>query len=327
MKLFRKLTALSAALFTAFSAFSCENKDTEKKSDKINIICTTFSEYDWTREITQNSNNVKVTYLLDNGVDLHNYQPSAEDIMKISNCDMFVYVGGESDKWVNDTLKESVNKNMKVVKLLDVLGSSAKEEEIKEGMEAESEEEDEGEDGGIEYDEHVWLSLKNAEICCDAICDAVCELEPDDADGFIAANNNYIAKLDDLDSKYTQMADEASVKTVLFGDRFPFRYLVDDYGIDYYAAFIGCSAETEASFETIVNLAKKLDDLGLDTIFTIENSDDSLAKAIIDNSSDKKRSIESLNSIQSVTAEMVDSGVTYISIMEENLETLRRVLD
>ena len=324
MKLFGKITAAAVSIVTAFSMSACSNNETDKKSDKINIICTTFSEYDWTREIVGNNSDIEITYLLDDGVDLHNYQPNAEDMLKISSCDMFVYVGGESDKWVNDALNEAVNKDMKVVSLLDVLGNSAKEEEVKEGMEAEDEAEPE--DDGIEYDEHVWLSVKNAEICCDAICDAVCELDPSASESYKSSLSDYKAQLDSLDKDYTEMADSAKIKTLLFGDRFPFRYLVDDYGIDYYAAFVGCSAETEASFETIVGLAKKLDDNDIDTVFKIENSDDSLAKAIIENSSDKNRGIESLNSIQSVTADMVNSGISYISIMRDNLETLRKVL-
>ena len=290
------------------------------------IICTTFSEYDWAREIVGGSEKVEITYLLDNGVDLHNYQPSAGDIMRISDCDMFVYVGGESDKWVNDALAESRNKDMQVVKLLDVLGDFAKEEEIKEGMEAE-EEDEEGEDEGPEYDEHVWLSLRNAEICCDAICESLCKLDSEGADTYKSNLEAYNAKLDQLDAEYVDMAENAKVKTVVFGDRFPFRYLVDDYGIDYYAAFVGCSAETEASFETIVNLANKMDELNLDTTFTIENSDASIAKSVIENSKNKDRGIETLDSIQSVTEDMVSGGVTYISIMQKNLDTLRKVLD
>jgi zinc transport system substrate-binding protein len=305
---------------------SCDQGELSSKPDKIEIICTTFSEYDWAREIVGGSEKVEITYLLDNGVDLHNYQPSAGDIMKISDCDMFVYVGGESDKWVNDALAESRNKDMQVVKLLDVLGDFAKEEEIKEGMEAE-EEDEEGEDEGPEYDEHVWLSLRNAEICCDAICESLCKLDSEGADTYKSNLEAYNAKLDQLDAEYVDMAENAKVKTVVFGDRFPFRYLVDDYGIDYYAAFVGCSAETEASFETIVNLANKMDELNLDTIFTIENSDASIAKSVIENSKNKDRGIETLDSIQSVTEDMVSGGVTYISIMQKNLDTLRKVLD
>ncbi|MGB4093091.1 MAG: metal ABC transporter substrate-binding protein [Ruminococcus flavefaciens] len=326
-KISAKFAAAVTAAVLSCSFTGCSQGRLSSAPEKIDVICTTFSEYDWTRQIVGDSKNVEITYLLGNGVDLHNYQPSAEDIMKISDCDMFVYVGGESDKWVDDALGEARNKDMQVVKLLDSIGDFAKEEEIKEGMEAEEEEEEEGEEEGPEYDEHVWLSLRNAEICCDDICNALCKLDSAGAEGYKANLAAYNAELDALDSEYTDMADNAKVKTIVFGDRFPFRYLVDDYGIDYYAAFVGCSAETEASFETIVGLSNKIDELGIDTVFTIENSDPSIAQAVIDNSQNKDRSIETLNSIQSVTADTVSSGVTYISIMRQNLETLRKVLD
>ena len=325
-KISAKFAAAVTAAVLSCSFTGCSQGRLSSAPEKIDVICTTFSEYDWTRQIVGDSKNVEITYLLGNGVDLHNYQPSAEDIMKISDCDMFVYVGGESDKWVDDALREARNKDMQVVKLLESIGDFAKEEEIKEGMEAE-EEEEEGEEEGPEYDEHVWLSLRNAEICCDDICNALCKLDSAGAEGYKANLAAYNAELDALDSEYTDMADNAKVKTIVFGDRFPFRYLVDDYGIDYYAAFVGCSAETEASFETIVGLSNKIDELGIDTVFTIENSDPSIAQAVIDNSENKDRSIETLNSIQSVTADTVSSGVTYISIMRQNLETLRKVLD
>ncbi len=325
-KISAKFAAAVTAAVLSCSFTGCSQGRLSSAPEKIDVICTTFSEYDWTRQIVGDSKNVEITYLLGNGVDLHNYQPSAEDIMKISDCDMFVYVGGESDKWVDDALREARNKDMQVVKLLESIGDFAKEEEIKEGMEAE-EEEEEGEEEGPEYDEHVWLSLRNAEICCDDICNALCKLDSSGAEDYKANLAAYNAELDALDSEYTDMADNAKVKTIVFGDRFPFRYLVDDYGIDYYAAFVGCSAETEASFETIVGLANKIDELGIDTVFTIENSDPSIAQAVIDNSQNKDRNIETLNSIQSVTADTVSSGVTYISIMRQNLETLRKVLD
>ena len=325
-KISAKFAAAVTAAVLSCSFTGCSQGRLSSAPEKIDVICTTFSEYDWTRQIVGDSKNVEITYLLGNGVDLHNYQPSAEDIMKISDCDMFVYVGGESDKWVDDALREARNKDMQVVKLLESIGDFAKEEEIKEGMEAE-EEEEEGEEEGPEYDEHVWLSLRNAEICCDDICNALCKLDSAGAEGYKANLAAYNAELDALDSEYTDMANNAKVKTIVFGDRFPFRYLVDDYGIDYYAAFVGCSAETEASFETIVGLANKIDELGIDTVFTIENSDPSIAQAVIDNSQNKDRNIETLNSIQSVTADTVSSGVTYISIMRQNLETLRKVLD
>lgn len=261
-----------------------------------------------------------ITMLLDNGVDLHSYQPTAEDIMKVSDCDLFVYVGGESDAWVDDALKQAKNKDMQVVDLLDVLGNSAKEEEVIEGMEPEEEEEE------PEYDEHVWLSVKNAEVLSKAIADALEKVDPDHKDIYQENASAYSEKLKDLDAKYQEVVDGASQKTLLFGDRFPFRYLVDDYGLSYYAAFVGCSAESEASFDTISFLANKVDELGLKDIMAIENSNQKIAKTIIENTKEKNQKILTLDSMQSTTSDDVKNGTTYLSVMEKNLEVLKEAL-
>ncbi|MCR4639443.1 metal ABC transporter substrate-binding protein [Ruminococcus sp.] len=321
----RFLSLAAAAVLAVSVSTGCANSASSKKNGKISIVCTTFSEYDWTRNIIGDTDSAEVTYLLGSGVDLHNYQPTAQDILTISSCDLLMYVGGESESWVTDALKDTKNKDMKVLRLFDVLGQSIKEEELKEGMEPE-EEEDEGEEGP-EYDEHVWLSVKNAEVICEAICSSICEKDAENADKYRANLESYKAELKKLDDSFTEMADNAKTKTILFGDRFPFRYLVDDYGIDYYAAFAGCSAETAASFETIAKLAEKVNELSLDTVFIIENSDDSIAKSIIANSKNKDVNIEKLNSLQSITMKDINNGATYISLMEQNLETLERVLD
>ena len=316
----------AAAVLAAASLSGCTNAGASNKNGKLSIVCTTFSEYDWTRNIIGDTDSAEVTYLLGSGIDLHNYQPTAQDMLTISNCDIIMYVGGESEKWVNDSLRDANNKDMTVIKLFDVLGQGLKEEELKEGMEPE-EEKEEGEEEGPEYDEHVWLSVKNAEILCKGICDTLCEKDPKNADSYRKNLDSYEAELKALDTDYAEMAVSAKTRTVLFGDRFPFRYLVDDYNIDYYAAFAGCSAETAASFETVAKLANKLDELDLDTVFILENSDDSIAKSIIANSDKKSADIETLNSLQSITAQDANGGVTYISVMEQNLETLKKVLD
>lgn len=305
------------------------NQTTEKDEKQIKVVTTIFPEYDWVREIAgTESDHVDLTMLLDNGVDIHSYQPTSEDIMKISDCDLFIYVGGESDAWVEDALKEAVNKDMKVINLLDVLGNSVKEEEVVEGMEAEEEESEEEseEEEEPEYDEHVWLSLKNAKVFCKAIADDLSEIDKDHAETYRKNEENYAAKLDALDQNYQKTVDEASQKTLLFGDRFPFRYMVDDYGLDYYAAFVGCSAETEASFETITFLAGKLDELGLKNVMTIEKSDQKITKAIIENTKDKNQKILTLDSMQSTTSDDVKAGTTYLSVMEDNLEVLKEAL-
>ena len=292
----------------------------------LKIVTTIFPEYDWVREILDDkADHAEVTMLLDNGVDLHSYQPTADDIIKISDCDLFLYVGGESDGWVEDALKEATNKEMQVINLLDVLGEQVKEEEVVEGMEAEEEESEDGNEP--EYDEHVWLSLKNAETLCNAITDALEEIDPANKDAYATNAASYLEKLAALDGEYQTVVDNAARKTVLFGDRFPFRYLVDDYGLSYYAAFAGCSAETEASFETISFLAGKVDELRLPCVLTIEGAQHKIAETIVQNTAEKNQSILTLDSMQSTTSTDVANGTTYLSVMESNLDVLKQALN
>ena len=470
----------------------------ESSGQKLNIVTTIFPEYDWVKEILgDKADNAEITMLLDNGVDLHSYQPTADDIVKISDCDLFIYVGGESDGWVDDALKNATNKNMKVINLLDVLKDTIKTEEAVPGMQAEeghnhgvadfadsdvqdrnlsdwdgewqsvypyvldgtldpvmekkaesgtktAEEYKEsyiasyetdiekisidgntitytrkdgtstatydsegfyirhkddgskqvrykyqkvsgdanaptyivfsdhnissaepehfhlyfGEDGfdslveegkhfptfypasltgaeiademleheEKEYDEHVWLSLKNAETLVGAISDALQELDPDNKDTYAANSDAYAKKLSALDADYQAAVDAASNKTVLFADRFPFRYLVDDYGLSYYAAFAGCSAESEASFETISFLAKKVDELNLPCVLTIEGKDHKIAETVVENTTAKNQKVLTMDSMQSTTSKDVKNGTTYLSVMEKNLSVLKEAL-
>jgi len=292
-------------------------------SGKIQIVTTIFPEYDWVMNIVGDSDNIEVTMLLDNGVDLHSFQPSAQDIVKVSSCDMFIYVGGESDTWVKDVLKESVNDKMVVIDLCDVLGSSLKEEEAREGMQHEEEEEESGEP---EYDEHIWLSIKNAQVLTNKIAEEICSIDPANKSIYEANLESYLSKLGELDKKYKETIDSGRVKTLLFGDRFPFRYLTDDYGLDYYAAFKGCSAESEASFDTVIFLAGKVDELGLGAVLTIEGGDKSIAETIVKNTSGKDAKILTLDSMQGKTSGDVKNGATYLSVMEHNLEVIRDAL-
>lgn len=305
--------------------FACGAEAAERGA-KLSIVTTIFPEYDWVREILGGeSARADVSMLVDTGVDIHSFQPSVDDILKISTCDLFICVGGESDGWVDRALAEAVNKDMRVIKLLDVLGDRAKHEEIVEGMEAEEENGDEGEEGP-ELDEHVWLSLKNARVFVSAIADAICELDSARADIFRANAAAYCEKLSALDEEYQTAVREAKRDTLLFGDRFPFRYMVDDYGLKYFAAFAGCSAETEASFRTITFLSRKADELGLRAILTIEGSDHRIAETIAQNTATKDQKIVTINSMQSVTARDVENGATYLSIARSDLESLREAL-
>ena len=310
-------------------------KNTASANDsKIKIVTTIFPEYDWVMNILgDKKDDADVTLLLDKGVDLHSFQPSADDIMKISDCDMFIYVGGESDGWVHDALSQAVNKDMVAVNLLETLGDRVKEEETVEGMEHEHEDGDEHEDGEEhdhedeeELDEHVWLSLDNAALVCDVITESVSKIDPANADVYSENLKAYKAELSKLDAEYENAVSSASKNTVLFADRFPFRYLTDDYGLEYFAAFSGCSAESEASFETVIFLAGKIDQLGLNTILTIENNDQKIAKTVRENTAAKDMEILTMNSMQSVTSTDIKNGTTYLEIMQDNLEVLTQAL-
>lgn len=338
------LSMLMAAVLAVGSLCACANteKTDSAREDKLEIVTTIFPEYDWVMNILgDKSENADVTMLLDNGVDLHSYQPTTEDILKISNCDLFIYVGGESDEWVEDALQEATNKDMVVINLMDALGENIKEEEVVEGMEAEEEaepseeeateeheeaEKHEHEEEEVEYDEHVWLSLKNVAVITAEISQALQTVDSQNAATYKANGEAYINKLNALDGEYKKTVDSASQKTVLFGDRFPFRYMVDDYGLNYYAAFVGCSAETEASFETISFLAKKVDELDLKTVLTIEGDNHKIAETIVQNTKDKNQQILTMDSMQATTSEDVANGAAYLSIMEQNLEVLKEAL-
>ena len=321
-----------------------EQKDTSEEdvmrkvsSDKISIVCTTFPQYDWVNNIIgKKSNRFDTTLLLNNGVDMHSYQPTIRDIAIAGSGDLFIYVGGESDTWVSDALKEAKNKDLKAINLMAVLGDSIKEEEIVEGMQEgkgflghshkEGEEADDVEEEP-EYDEHIWLSIRNAEVLVKNIAQEIAQLDEKNAKIYEKNAANYIKKLDKLDKQYATIIQNGKYKAILFGDRFPFRYLADDYHLKYYAAFVGCSAETMAGFETVTFLAKKVDELHLPVILTIENSDGRIAESIRTNTRTKNQQILVMNSLQSVTKEQLLDGITYLKVMRENLSVLSEALN
>ena len=332
----KKIFAL-AGLLLAFGMGSAFAKKASNEN-KIKVVTTIFPEYDWAREVIgEKADDVELTLLLNNGVDLHSYQPSVKDIAKIQDADIFVYVGGESDEWVDDVLKNVKKPNQKVINLLEVLGDRVKAEEIVEGMEHEHHHDEHGHDAHNEHehghdhedeekDEHVWLSLRFAKVLCGAICDALCQADSKNAAVYKKNLASYTGKLDTLDGKYSEVVKAAGKNTLLFGDRFPFRYMVDDYGLKYYAAFTGCSAESEASFKTIAFLSEKVNELGLNSVCQIESGNGKIAKTIISNSKNKKARVLTFDSLQSTRAKQIKKGTTYYGAMEKNLEVLKEAL-
>ena len=293
---------------------------TAAAAQPLQVVATIFPICDWTREIIGETEGVELTMLMGGGVDLHSFQPSAQDIMKVSSCDVFIDIGGVSDEWAKDALATAVNGQQRVLHLLDALGDSAKLEEHVEGMEEDGEEDE-------EYDEHVWLSLRNAETLCRKIAETLGEADPAHAEAYSANCGAYVEKLKALDTEYCREVENAKHHTLLFGDRFPFRYLTDDYELSYYAAFSGCSAETEASFRTVIFLAGKLDELGLPAVLKIDGSDGRIAETVARSAKAQDARILTLDSMQSVTDEEIAGGTTYLSLMEENLKTLHAALN
>ena len=516
---FLLVSALSAALLagcggskkaesSAAGSSEAKTESMAASGQKLKVVATIFPEYDWVKAVLgDKAENAELTLLLKSGVDLHSFQPSAEDIAKISEADLFIYVGGESDGWVDDALKEAKNKNMKVINLMEVLGDKAKEEEMKEGMQESEHEHEHSHDKEVstfedsevkdralsdwkgewqsayplaksgaldeafkekaektgkmtaeeykayylkgyetdiakinidgdtisftdesgktvksaykylgtyiqnwstgtkaamyrfeaedknsgapiyveindhmiepakpehfhirfsnesfdaikdpesywptfypaamtaeevndelaghdhheetEYDEHVWLSLKNAELYVNKIAEDLSALDAANAENYKKNAEAYVKQLSELDTQYADVVKNAANKYLLFGDRFPFRYLVDDYGLDYSAAFVGCSADTEASFETVRFLAEKVDEKKLNNILVIENSDQKIANTIQQNTQEKNQKILVLDSMQSVTEKNIADGETYLGVMQKNLEVLKQAL-
>ena len=349
-----------------------QKPETKNEPKKMKIVTTIFPIYDWTSEILGGeAANAELTMLMKSGVDMHSYQPTAEELVKLSSCDVLIYVGGESDKWIEDARKEAVNKNMVVLRLMDVLGDRLRHEEEVEGMEAHHHHEhdkdghkrDDHDKGGHEesadhkheeqkhenhkheehghdkhdhdkdahghhdeYDEHIWLSLKNAQLCVEAIAEAVSRADAAHAQAYKDNAAAYGALLSGLDKEFASAVAAAPKKTLLFGDRFPFRYLVDDYGLKYYAAFPGCSAETEASFETIAFLSAKLDELKLPAILTIEGGSRKVAETILYNTPTHDQKILVLDSMQSTVGEKAAYGQNYLTVMRKNLDVLKEAL-
>ncbi len=322
----RIITLMLVVLLVVVPVIGCGNKketvkEEQDESGKLKVVATIFPAYDWLREVA--GDEIELTLLQSQGVDLHSYQPTVQDMTKISDCDLFVYVGGVSDTWVEGAIANAKNENIQTLNLIDVLGDKAKLEEVIEGMQ-EEEHDHEGDDHEeeAEIDEHIWLSLKNAQIITQAMSDKLSSMDEGNKEVYRRNLATYNEKLTALDEGFAADIAVVKEKTLIFGDRFPFRYLLDDYGIAYYAAFPGCSAETEASFETVIFLADKVDELGIKDVMVLENSNQKIAQSIVQNTEGQDAQIQVLNSLQSAVAE----GDTYLSVMEGNLQILANVL-
>lgn len=314
-----KRKIIFSLLLLLFLLAGCGQQTAE--DGKIQVVTAIFPEYDWVRQIAGENSGIEITLLVDDGMDSHSFQPSAGDMVKASQCDLLIFGGGESDGWLDKLLESGGKPGQQVIRLLPMLGDRAYEEEHVEGMEHGELESDEA-----EMDEHVWLSLKNATLFCQEIADALCQLDPSHEDLYRANLEDYLVQIQQLDERYQQTVDGATKKTIIVCDRFPFRYLVEDYGLDYYAAFPGCSAETGASFETVIFLGNKAKEEAVSALLITETGDGKLAQTVADNAMMPDIPVLTLNAMQSVSAEQA-KGTSYLGIMEENLRVLEQALN
>lgn len=304
----KKTIAILLSLIFLLALASCGTSD-NADDGKLQIVCTSHVVADWVKNLITDSADTEVIILGDKGKDMHNFQPSAADMRAAYSCELLVYIGGESDKWV-----ESLNGEIPVsLRLMDYIDGAYCDDCL----------DGHGHDHEESPDEHVWLSFENAKSCTKAIAEALCELDAENSDTYDNNFKGYTAELDGLYGEYKTAVENAEYKTLVFADRFPFIYLVNELGLEYYAAFPGCSSETTASFETVITLAGKVDELSLPCVLTIESSGDGIAETVVENTVNKNAQILSLDSMQIYT-DLADGG--FIEVMRKNLDVLKTAL-
>ena len=310
---------IASLLFAMAAAGQAQTPTGNGSGNKLRVVATIFAPYDFAREIA--ADKADITMLLSPGSESHSYEPTPRDIIKIQNCDIFIYAGGNSDAWVDRILSSMNTSNMKIIKLMDCV--EAAEEEIVEGMEGDS---DRGHDNGeeeAEYDEHVWTSPKNAKTIVQKIADTLCEVDAANADAYKANASVYLKKLDSLDSAFKEVVNNAVRRVIVFGDRFPFRYFADAYGLKYSAAFPGCSTDTEPSARTVAFLIDKIKKDAIPVVFHIELSNERMARTISEATGAK---VLLLHSCHNITRDDFHSGISYLDLMNRNVIALKEAL-
>ncbi len=314
----KKILSLLLAILLLLPLAACGS---ERDDGKIQIVCTSFAAYDWVRVLTgERADRFAVTYLLDNGIDIHSYEPSTADVARIAGCDLFLSVGGAAeDAWVPDVLALSKSGARRDLSLIALLGDGA--------ICLDGDADHSHADHAHTADEHVWLSLRNAKLLCTAIAGELSALDPDGAAVYDANLTAYLSQLDALDARYTAAIDAAASDSLVIADRNPFRYLARDYGLSVTAAFDGCTTDATATFETPLRLAQAIDAAGLHTVLILDDGDDTLARTAIGHTQAKNQTVKSLSSLQSVKKAELDGGLSYLSAMEENLAVLTAALN
>ena len=325
-----------------------KSMETEKSTDKptegkkLQIVTTNFPSYDFARAITKED--AEVTMLVKPGAETHSFEPSPQDIITIQNADLFIYTGGDSDEWVDGILESVQNKNFHVFKMMDAVNLI--EEETVEGMQEEEHEHDhadadhaneeadhdhekadqaeEHEEEGPEMDEHVWTSPKNAITIVEKLEETLSGLDESHKDSFKANSESYVKELEELDKSFKEVVDSGKRKEIIVADRFPFAYFCKEYGLSYFAAFPGCSTDTQPSAATIAFLTDKVKEDKIPVVFHIEMGNEDMVNAISKDTGAKKLL---LNSVHNVTDSDFKAGKTYVDLMKPNVEALKEALN
>lgn len=310
-------------ILTAFLLCACGSAPSSDDG-KISVVCTAFPQYDWAKNIINNSKNVNLVLLNTKGTDMHSYEPSAKDIITIGESDILIVIGGEADKWALDAVSEDGDTT--VINLLEIAETDEHFGELPEHDHTESCDHSH-EDSHESADEHIWMSIKKAAVFTERITDAICEKDADNETLYRSNSSNYVNRLSQLDAAFEETVSASDKSVMVVADRFPFVYLANDYGIECFAAFPGCSADTDATPDTIIKLSKALDEHDLSFVAVTENTNGKTARAVIDNTADKNQTPVVINSMQSVSLKDAENGTTYIGIMEQNLEAIKTLLE
>lgn len=327
MKFSHKIRIAICLLICVFFVMSgCTSHKSDVEDGRLKVVSTIFASYDFARQIAGDC--AQVSMLLKPGMESHSYEPTPRDIISIQECDVFIYVGGENDAWVDNILESMDTSEMTIIKMIDLVEKY--EEEHVEGMEGhvhseECEHENEhGHEHHEEWDEHVWTSPLNAVEICNKITEVFCEKDSVNSKVYTDNSNRYIEELNILHGRFTDIVQNADRNVIVFGDRFPLRYFVEEYDLEYYAAFPGCSSDTEASAATVVFLIDKIREEEIPVVFKIELSSDSMARTIAEDTNTK---VMVFNTCHNITRDEFNAGETYVSLMYRNAEALKEALE
>lgn len=319
----KKLLIWILVFAVCLSLTACGGSYDRAENGKITVVAAIFPEYDWLRNLTAGSDSIELKLLIDKGVDLHSYQPNVNDIVTVSECDVFVFSGGSGDVWVEDVIETAMNPDLIAVDLMELLEKHRDLCEIEHEHDHGHDEHDHEHSG----DEHIWLSLVNAAHLCGELTELLCELDGDNTELYQRNLARYTAAIEGLDTRYRPALSETNHETILFADRFPFAYLMEDYDLHYHAAYEGCSAETEVSFDTFARLSDTLRALHLPCVVVIDDSDHRIADTVIAASGAEDCEILTLQTMQAVSRRDIKDGITYLEVMEDNLSVLERALN